>query len=101
MDVLRWIVGGGLCALGVLVVGVNWWAVVRWLVSREHVGSMLPLIGGCMCSIGMALMPANIVPWAWVIPLVLDPACIPGLVGAVAMTIVVATRDRGGTSGAR
>lgn len=73
-----------LCAVSVLLIGCNWWILIRSRMGaygERHV-SMFPVIGGLFGFLGMASLGGGWVAWSW-IPPVIDLGCLPAIVGAL------------------
>jgi hypothetical protein len=74
MLVLRWSAAAVLAAVGGWVIAVNWMIVLRLG------GSLVPLVGGLLVALAVALVPWEGLRGWWWVPLVVDWGCMPMLV---------------------
>jgi hypothetical protein len=82
LTLLRWLASIGLSLAGTWIIILNFWTVVIWHTRRKH-HSWVPLLGGFVAFIGVALCPYDpIAKRAWV-PLSID-------VGFIVMVFVIA-----------
>ncbi len=93
MDLLRWCFFIPMAALALYLIAGNWWIVVVSMRGR-YVGSAVPIFGGLLGFFALRTAPFpgsnQIAPLA----LFMDPACAPGLVWALVLTIREAGKPR-------
>lgn len=70
-QIIRWVLCAGLGLLGAWIILLNFVIVYLWYVRGRH-HSWVPLVGGFLCLIGLAVCPLpQVQRWAWV-PLAVD-----------------------------
>jgi hypothetical protein len=84
MILIQWIFAASLIALGGFVALMNWAIVIRWLFGTRKHSSWVPLFGGIVAAIGVAIVPSSSVRPFWWIPLLIDWGCVPGFAHAIA-----------------
>lgn len=76
----RWLVGTPLVALGIGIALWNWSAIFLQLMHpRGPYPSWIPLIGGLLGSVGLAVLPDERFDQSWWLPLLVDWGSVPGL----------------------
>ncbi len=91
MTITMWVIGGiiGLCGLFITV--MNWLVFVNNAILRRPWTSAVPIIGGILIGISMALLPINgLWKWAW-IGLVIDWGGLP-----IVIWSLMAPKDKNG-----
>ena len=78
IQVLLFVVSAALLLVGGYVSLMNWMVIVNWLRTRKH-SSWIPLFGGVLAMLGVALIPIAGARSYWWLPLVIDWGCFPGL----------------------
>lgn len=77
--VIQTILGVLLILAGGFIAAINWAVIVQWVAKRRH-SSWIPLAGGGLFGMGMALVPYSPANELWWVPLLADWGCIPGFV---------------------
>jgi len=76
MDIIRYIVSGVLGLFGLYVIVMNWFILVKTIISKKFI-SYFPLFGGASLCIAILILPNNPYPWLGFFALVLDIGCLP------------------------
>jgi len=75
MILLRWLLFVILLFFGGLAIIGNW--VIPF---QRRGGSLVPMFGGALAAIALAVAPVDSLHWFWWIPLIIDLGCVPLLV---------------------
>lgn len=59
----------------------NWFVVLNWISGRKR-ASLIPLIGGFLGLVALLVSPNPVLRRWWWVGLVLDPGCLPMVLGA-------------------
>ena len=68
-------------ALSLTIIAANWSMTLVWL-KRKQSGSSIPIIGGLLGALGLAISPMKSLHAWWWAPLLVDIGCAAGFVAA-------------------
>ncbi|HEY3267699.1 MAG TPA: hypothetical protein VGM37_12285 [Armatimonadota bacterium] len=95
MTVARWMIGGVFTSVAVWLIVLNGIWVVRGLIGRPMHASWLPLLGGCTGSVALLILPIEGIRHWWLLPLLIDWGCAPGIIYTLGVHAVWWLRDAG------
>ncbi|HET6384299.1 MAG TPA: hypothetical protein VFJ58_12975 [Armatimonadota bacterium] len=76
---VRWIEGSGLVLASLWIMSLNWAVVWTIHVAKKRASSWIPLLGGSLGALGIALLPVPAVNRWWWTPFLLDWGSLPGI----------------------
>ncbi len=88
LTIAQWAIASFLFLVFLLAASLNLWIGWRELVKRDYRGvSVLPVFGGLVGSISIAISPLEQVRGLWWVPALIDYGCIPYLLLGLVMAI--------------
>jgi len=94
MQIVKWIIAFVCFTQAVWLSGFNWYIFWKIRVRKEEAPSWIPLIGGGLGAIGVAIMPIpGSVSWFWV-PLLLDWGCFLGIFDTLMFHLLRILREK-------
>ena len=76
---MRWCIALISLLLGIWAIIGNYFIVIKTYITKKW-ESLIPLVGGILSAIGIAVLPLNSVNKLWWIPLLIDIGCVPILI---------------------
>jgi hypothetical protein len=83
----RWIIGGSLMAVGLLIIVANWGYPIKYALTGKR-GSAIPVVGGFCAALACLTLPKGGTRWFWWLPLIADVGCFGGLIAALPVALI-------------
>jgi hypothetical protein len=87
VETARWIVGGSLAVLALVIIIANWGYPIIYAVTGKR-GSAIPFLGGACGALACLILPTGGTRLYWWFPLIIDVGCFGGLIAAVPVAII-------------